>query len=258
MKTALTYSQNGPFIVKPLEKKKGPGIQANPAKLPQAIRDAAKRGWRIFPVPTDSLFSTDALIGTATNDIFILEHFPSMYQNIGYGLLTGSASGVWVAEMVGTRGATALYKLAEIAGHDAGDIWDGLTLISCRGTCTYAYFEWPAGFSMRLSFNSDPSLIIHGEGSWVPLPPSEIDGIQHAYVNDADVESLPDLLIKRLFKPLDPKSGFAKPLNFPQQPTNYGSHPWQKRPDSFRKERKLIKFPGPVAQRNKMSFPRRR
>jgi hypothetical protein len=258
MKTALTYSQNGPFLVKPLEKKKGPGIQANFAKMPQAIRDAAKRGWKIFPVPTDSLFAVDALIGTATNDISILEHFPSLYPSCGYGLQTGSASGVCVAEMVGTHGASALYKLAGITGHNDGDIWDGLTLISCGGKRTYAYFEWPAGFSMRLSFNSEPSLIIHGEGSWGPLPPSEIDGIQHAYVNDAAVEALPNLLIKRLFKPLDSKGGFAKLLKFPQRPTNSKSLPWMKRPDSFRKERKLLQFPDPVAQRNKMSFPRRR
>jgi hypothetical protein len=258
MKSAFTYFQKRPFLVNSIDKKQSPDLQANSAKLPQAIRDAAKRGWKIFPIPTDSLFCADALIGTATTDISILEHFPSMYQNFGYGLLTGSASGVCVAEMVGTRGAAALYRLAEIAGHDADEIWDGLTLISCGGTRTYAYFQWPVGYSMRPFRNSVPSLILHGEFSWVPLPPSELDGIQHVYINDSAVEAPPDLLIKRLFKPLYKKSGSAEPLRFPPRSANSGSQPGLRRPDIFNKERKLLQFPGPVTQRNKMSLPRRR
>ncbi|MFZ1083445.1 MAG: bifunctional DNA primase/polymerase [Terracidiphilus sp.] len=258
MESAFAYLQQRPFLVKSIDGTQSPDLKANPAKLPQAIRDAAKRGWKVFPILADSLFAVDALIGTATNDISILEHIPSSYPSCGYGLQTGSASGVCVAEMVGTHGASALYKLAGITGHDVGDIWDGLTLISCGGKRTYAYFKWPYKFSMMSFCNSEPNLLLRGECSWVPLPPSEIDGIQHAYVNAAAVEALPDLLIKRLFKPLDSKSGSVKPLKFPDQPTNYGSHPWQKRPDSFRKERKLLQFPDPVALRNKMSFPRRR
>ncbi len=258
MKYASTYLQKGLFLVNSNDRKQSPDLQANAAKLPQAIRDAAKRGWKIFPIQIDSLFAADALIGTATSDTSILENVPSMYPNSGYGLQTGSASGVCVAEMVGTRGAAALYKLAETARHSFSDIWDGLTLLSCGGTRTYAFFEWPNGFSMRLSCNSDPSLILHGEGSWVYLPPSEVDGIRHAYVNDAAVEALPDLLIKRLFKPLYSRSGFAQPLKFPLRPANSGSQLGLRQPDIFKEKKKLLQFPSPVVQRNKISFPRRR
>jgi hypothetical protein len=105
------------------------------AVLPQEIRDAAKRGWQIFPILSGSLLASnaDALADTATSDISILEGLPSNYPGCRFGLRTGPNSAVLVAEMRDPRAASVLYRLAETCPENVEQEWDGLTLLS-RGS----------------------------------------------------------------------------------------------------------------------------
>jgi hypothetical protein len=217
---------------RPIDVQQAPSTHPNSAELHKAIRDAAKgRGWRIFAVPTSSLWApaANALIRKATSDVSILEELPSLYRNCRYGLATGPESGVWVAEFDGVWNAAALYGLAGIEIFSADEYWDGNTLLSRGGSRTYAFLKWPRGLAMQHSrLNLVPGITIHGAGSWVPLPPSEFSGSLYEYINDEAVAETPDFLVDLLFKVHGSDFGPAGPPKFPPQPAYPGRLPFRK------------------------------
>ncbi|MGD0938997.1 MAG: bifunctional DNA primase/polymerase [Terracidiphilus sp.] len=214
-----------------------PNCQPNSVELPQAIRDAAMgRKWRIFPVTTGSLRApaANALIRDATSDISALEEQLALYPGCQYGLATGPESGVWAIEFDGGWNAAALYGLAGIVMSCADDHLDGITLLSREGSKTYAFFKWPLGLGMQRScINQVPGLRIHGDGSWVPLPPSEFSGGRCEYVNDEAVTETPDLLVNLVFKAQGAGSGLAGPPKYPPQPVFSGSLPFRNQHGNF-------------------------
>jgi hypothetical protein len=234
----------------------------NHAELPQEIRDAANRGWQVFPILSGSLLASDAgaLVDTATCDLSILEGLPSTYPGCRFGLRTGPNSAVWVAEMREPRAASVLYRLAGTCPENVEQEWDGLTLL-CRGAgSTYAFFRWPpdALSMIRLGSESDPCLVLHGNCSWVPLPPSSFKGSPYVYLNRAAVSMTPAFLSDLLFEYPAINSVKAEQQQFSERPTHSGSLPPLKHSSVIRKELKTMKFADPVAWRSKSGVTRRR
>lgn len=247
---------------RPIDAPQTSNCQPISAELPKAIRDAAKgRRWRIFPITTGSLRApaANALIRNATSNISILEELPALYPGCRYGLATGSESGVWVAELDGEWNAQALYGLAGIAISSADESWDGNTLLSRGGSKTYAFFKWPNGLAMQRScLNLIPGLKLHGEGSWVPLPPSEFLGACCEYLNAEAVAETPDFFVSLLFKAHGSDFGPAGPPKYPPRSVNLGNYPsWKKHSSSAEKQMGLQQ-PRLPRQRGIFLVPRRR
>ncbi|MFZ1085962.1 MAG: bifunctional DNA primase/polymerase, partial [Terracidiphilus sp.] len=196
-------------------------------ELPQEIRDAAKRGWQIFPILSGTLLASnaDALADTATCDLSILEGFPSTYPGCRFGLRTGPNSAVWVVEMREPRAASVLYRLAGTCPENVEQEWDGLTLLSRGSGSTYAFFQWPpdALSMIRLGTESDSCLVLHGDCSWVPLPPSSFKGSSYIYLNRAAVSMTPAFLSDLLFEYPAINPATVEPQQYSTRPVNSGS-----------------------------------
>lgn len=194
---------------------------SNPARLYAVIRDAANRGWRIFPVPPASSLHaslTRDRIAEATNDLAVLEELAELNPSCRWGLATGKASRVFVLEMEGGLGSAALNRLATIYIEDDGS--DFHTLSSRAGEFVFAFFRYPAGLAMRHSGrHPEPGLTIHGEGDFVLLPPSRYSsGIVHAYLNpDEPVEAAPQWLLDLAFETVQEYCELLAPRIPPQR-----------------------------------------
>ncbi len=175
----------------------------NPAQLPAEVRDAAGRGWRIFPVLTCLRHSpaTSEHLAEATNDLATLEEWAAMIPGCGWGLATGQESGVFALEMDVELGAAACAHLALAHHEDEG--WPGQTLISKAGASVLVFFRHPRDMVLRRGGKRiEPGLTIHGEGDFVLLPPSWYRaGAVHAYLDpDATVAVAPQWLLDRAFE----------------------------------------------------------
>jgi len=231
-------------------------------ELPQEIREAARRGWQIFPILSGSLLASDAdaLADTATCDLSILEGLPSTYPGCRFGLRTGPTSAVWVAEMREPRAASVLYRLAGTCPENVEQEWDGLTLLSRGSGSTYAFFQWPpdALSMIRLGTESDSCLVLHGDCSWVPLPPSSFKGSPYVYLNRAAVSMTPAFLSDLLFEYPAINSVKAEPQQYSVRPDHSGCSQHLKHSDVISRERKTVQFSDPVAWRSKSGVIRRR
>ncbi len=235
---------------------------ASHTELPQEIRDAAKRGWQIFPILSGSLLASnvDALADTATSDLSILEGLPSTYPGCRFGLRTGPNSAVWVVEMREPRAASVLYRLAGTCPENVEQEWDGLTLLSRGAGSTYAFFQWPpdALSMIRLGTESDSCLVLHGDCSWVPLPPSSFKGSPYVYLNRAAVSMTPAFLSDLLFEYPAINSVKAEQQRISKRPTHSGSSQHLKSHNVDGRERTTVQFADPVAWRSKSGVTRRR
>ncbi|MFZ1083898.1 MAG: hypothetical protein WAN35_02900, partial [Terracidiphilus sp.] len=143
----------------------------------------------------------------------------------------------------------------------ADDYWeDCITLLSRGATSTYAFFKWPMGASsmIRLGSESDPRLILHGNRSWVPLPPSTFSNVTHTYMNDAEVSETPGFLVDLLFEFPAINPATVEPQQYSTRPVNSGSSRPLQRSGVVSRERKTVQFADPVAWRSKSGVTRRR
>jgi hypothetical protein len=139
------------------------------------------------------------------------------------------------------------------------EYWDGLPLLAHGSAKTYAFFQWPAGLSMRRHVhNPAPGLISHGDCSWVPLPPSEFAGSHHEFLNQQALREAPEFLIDFLFEIPSVCSCPIEPQQYSVLPDHSGCSQHLKRPDVIGRERKTVQFSDPVAWRSKSGVIRRR
>ena len=234
----------------------------NHAELPQEIRDAALRGWKIFPILTGSLRApvANAMIDRATSNLSNLENLLSACPFYGYAVQCGPKSGIFAIEMRDPRSASILYRLAGITPQNADEEWDGLTLLARGAGSTFAFFKWPqdASSMIRLDSESNSSLILHGDGSWVPLPPSSFNGSTFVYLNCAEVSEPPKFLSDLLFERSAVNLVSADAQRLQGRPTHSESLLPLRRNDVVGKERKTVQFEDPITWRGKSGVTRRR
>jgi hypothetical protein len=170
--------------------------------LPEEVRQAANRGWQIFPVSPLAKFSgnPDLLIAEATSQVFRLEEFAAEYPTCRWRVALGSSS-LCALDLEGQAARNSFTALA-------GDQGECLTLQARCGDEALAFFQLPKGSVLRASAKKlAPGLRILGESCFIP--PSS----GYVWVNPwADVEAVPYSLRELAFEPPDIPRGCAVPL----------------------------------------------
>jgi len=193
------------------------------------LRDAALRGWKIFPVLTSSrhVMGAFAMLSQATDDLEQLEAWAIQYPNCNWALATGSESGVLVIEMDGCVGSASFSWLLFENHEELAD--NSPTLISQTengGSDTVcAYYRWPTKEANRLLRGViAPGMRLRGDGDYVLIPPSiRRDGIRYLFLHpDAKVAAMPEWLIEQVSD--DPlEDAVHAPEKFPPQWANLES-----------------------------------
>jgi hypothetical protein len=175
----------------------------NPAKIYAGLRDAANRGWRIFPIPPAISLYAPVIrdrIAEATNDLITLEELAYLNPAFRWGLATGQASRVFVLEVQGALGRVALSRFTSLY---MDEFSDSQSLTSRAGESAFAYFRYPVGLVMRRGGRDpEPGLTIHGDNDFVLLPPSRyFSRAAHEYLNpDESVATAPQWLLDLVFE----------------------------------------------------------
>lgn len=136
---------------------------------PAQILSLAAGGWRLFPV--ESRGKRPLLKEwqkRATCDANTLCDWAQEFPDCNWGLACGPGSGVWVLDVDGDDGETAIRKLCR----EHGEVWMlTLTAISARGP--HLYFGYPGHSIIRNSAAKlARNLDIRGDGGYVVVPPS--------------------------------------------------------------------------------------
>lgn len=156
--------------------------------------------------------ATKAAIETATSDLAQIGYWIHLHHGdpLNWHAATGAsvADGAAALEVHGDHGRMALCQACQ-------DDWDWIdTLRSLASDSTrYLFFRWPAGLMMRRSVMQIGSgLILHGEGSSVPIPPSRsASGIDHVYLSpQAALASTPEWLIRVALQGSAAAAGFRR------------------------------------------------
>ena len=179
----------------------------NHQALPDPVREAANRGWHVFPVsPLAKLMENpDLLIGEATNDISRLEELAAEYPSCDWRVAVGPSS-LCIVQSVGQQGRNAFAALSDEQG-------EFLTLQAQRGDIACAFFRWPKGLKLRKSSKKLPTNVsILADGVSCIIPPSG----GSFYVNPwADVEAVPSWLRELAFEIPDTPPANAVPVPAP-------------------------------------------
>lgn len=167
--------------------------------LPPEICAAAGRSWRLFPVKAKE---KPPLVKNwpeaATSDIEQLEAWAHHYPACNWGLVTGTASGLFVVDLDGDNGLEWLKACV-----DDGLSWpESWTVKTARGL--HCYFEWPTGKTIRNSAGKLAAGVdIRGQNGYVLVPPSiHPTGTRYQTVNEScPVSPAPDWLLALLLEP---------------------------------------------------------
>lgn len=148
------------------------------------IERFAERGWRLFPCkPRDKTPILKDWPGRATCDLPAIRAWCEKHPRCNWAVACGQASGVWVLDVDGPEGASAIDALC----HEHGGDWlHTLTAITARGK--HLYFTYPAEYVIRNSAGKlSPGLDIRGDGGYVLIPASVHPSGQHYQWHDSDV-----------------------------------------------------------------------
>ena len=167
-----------PFIHRPgndkmtiVARQSSPIHQQNTAALPASVRDAAQRGWQIFPIFARSKYAMGAasMIEQATTDLVQLEAWADQHPGCNWAVATGQASGVLAVEMDGAEGVTSFTFLV-LDNQSDEMIENALTSRAGHGESETicVYFRWPADLAVRHVRGAiAPGLRLRGEGDYV-------------------------------------------------------------------------------------------
>jgi Bifunctional DNA primase/polymerase, N-terminal len=111
--------------------------------LPDAVRQAANRGWKIFPLSmlAKAAARPDLLISEATSDLSRLEELAATYPGCDWRVAAGPSS-LSILRLDGQLGRNAFRVLSREQG-------ECLTLQAQRGDAGLAFFRRPAGLVLR-------------------------------------------------------------------------------------------------------------
>jgi hypothetical protein len=182
-----------------------PASRIRPSVLPDAVRQAANRGWHIFPVSQLAKLTAnpDLLIGEATAEIARLEELAAEYPSCDWRVVAGTPS-LCILELDGQPGRNAFAALCLEQG-------ECLTLQAQRGDTAWAFFRWPKGLVLRSSAKKlAVGVSMLGNGESRVIPPSG----GSFYTNPwAEIEAVPCWLRDLAFE--TPDTGPQKVLPVP-------------------------------------------
>lgn len=185
----------------------GPGspsaaFNRHPA-LPDEVREAANRGWRIFPVPEVAKLTgnPDLLIDSATSEISSLEEVAAEHYPLwGFRAAVGPSS-LCILQLDGPQGKNAFAALVQ-------DQEECLTLQAVRGDIALAFFRQPKNLVLRASARKlAAGVMVLADGDSCPLLP---------FANPwAEVEALPYIVRELAFGTPGNPPGKAAPVLAP-------------------------------------------
>ena len=164
-------------------------------RLPPEVRKAAGLGWRLFPIKAGD--KRPPLLknwpANASSDLGQLEAWAVKFPECNWGMATGSGSKVFVLDVDGEKGKSAL-----LAFNGKGQELPA-TLTVTTGNGIHLYFCWPESHSIRNSARKlAQGLDIRGEGGYVVIPPSvHPNGTQYAFDDpDKPIADAPEWLLQ--------------------------------------------------------------
>ena len=190
--------------------------------VPDAVRQAANRGWQIFPVSllAKATGRPDLLIGEATSDLSRLEELATEYPGCDWRIAVGPSS-LCILQLDGQLGRNAFAALSQVQG-------ECLTLQAQRGDLSWAFFRWPKGLVLRSSAkNLASGVSMLGKGDSCVIPPS--GGC--VYLNPwAEIEAVPCWLRELAFETPDtpPRRVVPVPASLPRPAPCRSRAPFEK------------------------------
>jgi len=176
----------------------------HPSALPDAIREAANRGWKVFPwsMLAKATACPDLLLGEATSDLSRLEELAAEYPGCGWRVAAGPWS-VCILQLDGQAGRNGFWSLSQEHG-------ECHTLQAKRGDSASAFFRWPRGLQLRTSTKeliTGVRILGEGEGCFIP------SSAGCSYVNPwAEIEAVPCWLRELAFETPENPPGKALPV----------------------------------------------
>jgi len=139
--------------------------------LPEEVRTAAARGWRLLPVKARAKApQVKEWQKVATSNLDQLEGWARQFPGCNWGVATGPDSAVWVLDVDGQKGRASLAALEAEHGPLP------LTLSSRTGRedgGEHRWFAWPVDRDVRNSASGlAAGLDVRGAGGCVVIPPS--------------------------------------------------------------------------------------
>lgn len=191
--------------------------------LAEEVRQAANRGWHVFPVSPLAKFTAqpDLLIDEATSEISRLEELAAEYPMCGWRVAVGPSS-LCILQLDGQGGRNSFAALNQ----DQGEC---LTLQAREGDTARAFFRWPKGLVLRTSGTKLAlGMRILRERDSCIIPPSS----NCVFLNPwAEIDAIPSWLRELAFETPDSPPGIARPIPaFPPPPVpcrskaHFGKH----------------------------------
>jgi len=168
--------------------------------LPDEVREAANRGWLIFPVPQLArlIGNLDLLINEASSEISIIEQLAAEYYPLcGWRIVVGPT--LFIVELDGPHGRNSYMALAQEQS-------ECLTLQASVGDAALAFYRRRKGLELRASARKmAPGVRIFADGDSCVIGP---------FSNPwAEVETVPYWLQDLAFETPDTPRGKAAPLH---------------------------------------------
>lgn len=169
------------------------------AELSDAVRAAASRGLRIFPVFETSKYAADSRIkeriNDATCDLEKLEEFAAQ-EPAFFAIATGS--GVFAVEMAGELGEAAFNELVTLSIVSLEDEAFGWQTLGARArTSRFAFYRYPAGMTLRRGGKHPaPEITIRCDADYVLLTPDFF----FMDPDDTSITPAPQLLLALAFE----------------------------------------------------------
>ncbi len=173
--------------------------------LPEEVRQAANRGWHVFPISPLAKFTAqpDLLIREATSEITRLEEFAAEYPLCGWRVAAGPSS-LCILRLDGQDGRNSFAAFNQ-------DLGECLTLQARQGDTAWAFFRWPTGLVLRTSGTKLAlGMRILRERDSCIIPPSS----NCVFLNPwAEIDAIPSWLRELAFETPDSPPGIARPTS---------------------------------------------
>lgn len=161
------------------------------------VFDYTNYGWELFPVlPNKKRPATPNGFHDATCDAEAIRRWREDIPDANIGLRTGKASEVFVLDIDIKNGAPGMDSLAELE-EVHGELPATLSATTPSGGCHY-FFRYPEA-GVRCRTNLMPGIDIRGDGGYVVVAPSQVDGQSYKWVDrEQEIASAPSWLVEMI------------------------------------------------------------
>lgn len=163
-------------------------------RLEVAALAYAANGWPVFPLkPGQKVPATQHGVKDATTDPVQVAEWWSKTPDANIGMACGDPSGVWVLDVDGEEGHDTLVNLGH--GYPAT-----LTQYTPSGGVHFLFRHLPGLGNTASSIG--PKLDSRGDGGYIVVAPSEVNGREYRWAGKAVPEAIPGWLVVLVRKPL--------------------------------------------------------